>query len=138
MSRKGFWFGVLVGAIVMGLLAATVGFALMRFRGSAVGIYGLREREFGINPRGWFHPGMPGRWHVSGLWLCGLPLFAGALVLAAILTWLWRRRHRQEVPSRSEPTPVVAEGVKAAPPADVAQSKVVGPPVDAGPSEAKS
>jgi hypothetical protein len=127
MSRRGFWLGLVVGMIVMGLLAGTAMFAFVRFRGSAEGIYGLRGRQFGISPRGGFYPGMPGRWHGFGAMLCGpVLLIAGALVLAAVLGRHWHHHHHDGAASccGGQPSPVdKAVRVESAPSAEAEQSE---------------
>jgi hypothetical protein len=141
MSKRGFWLGLLVGAVITGLLVATAMFVMMRFRWpAAAGIYGLRGRQFGVNPRGWFLPRMPGRGFGFGAMLCGpLLLLAGALVLGALLGKHWHsRRQAREVQSRGQ-TPAVESSVKAdEPPAEPVASQVVPqPPAEAGSGEIK-
>ena len=132
MSRRGFWLGLLVGVIVMGLLAATAMFVLVRFRGSA-DLSPLRGRQFGINPRGRFYPGMPGRWHGFGLMFCGPVLFfiAAALVLAAGFGRRCHHRHHhhgQGAPCCGEQPSPVAKAVE----------PEQAPPAEAGSTEAKN
>jgi hypothetical protein len=143
MSRRGFWLGLLVGLIVMGLLAATAMFVLVRFRGSA-GVYGLRGRQFGISPRGRFYPGMVGGGHGFGLMCCGpvLLLVLGALVLAAVFGrhWYHRRwggegRCCERQPS-SAAKPVEAAQQPSAVSKDVAAEQE--PPAEAGPGQGQS
>ena len=113
MSRRGFWFGLLVGIIVMGLLAATAAVVIGRFRWPAAGIGGLRGRQFGVNPRGWFDPRMPGRWLGFGAMLCGPLLLAGALVLGALLGRHWYSRRQGKAVQSGEQAPSLEESVAA-------------------------
>ena len=128
MSRRSFWLGLLVGAVITGLLVATAMFVMMRLRFPAAAVYGLRGRHFGANPRGWFYPRMPGRWFGFGAMLCGpLLLLAIAVAAGALLGRHWHaERYDAGVKSGARPQPVEAS-VK---PADQ-------PPADAGQSEAR-
>jgi len=110
MSRRGFWLGLLVGMIVMGLLAATVGMFVFHFRRTGVATMPFRGRMFELNPRDRTPdlrmPGLPSgttlprRSPGLALLLCipGGLLILGALVLAAIAgRHFWHRsaRHGQ-------------------------------------------
>jgi hypothetical protein len=143
MSRRGFWLGLLVGAIVMGLLVATAMFVIVRFRSpAAAGIYGLRGRQFGVNPRGWFYPRMPGRRFGFGALLCGpgLLLILGALVLAAVFGRHWHhhpwdrdgRCCERQPPSVSK----AAEAEQEPPARSEAVDAAPEPPAEAGQGEA--
>ena len=87
MSRKGFWFGLLVGLVVMALLASLSGFVILRLRGTVGPALVLRRRSFGWAPRGWrFGFGFPGRSFGFRPLLCALALLLvfGAVVLIAV------------------------------------------------------
>ena len=127
MSRRGFWFGLLAGMIVMGLLAATVAVVIGHYRWPAAGLGTLRGRPFGVNPRGWFNPRMPGRWLGFGAMLCGpLVLLAGALLLGALLYRYWNSRRQGKPVQSGEQAPSLEESVAAAaqPPAEAGQGTV--------------
>jgi hypothetical protein len=141
MSKRGFWLGLLVGGVITGLLLATVMFVVVRGRWPMASMYGLRGRQFRVNPRGWFYPRMPGRWFGLGTRLCGpILLLAGALVLGALLGKHWpSHRQDKEVQSGGQPSPV-EKRVEAEhrPPAEAVQSEAKSEsPAEAGPSEAK-
>jgi hypothetical protein len=131
VSRKGFWLGLLVGMIVMGLLAATAMFVIVRFRWPVADTYALRGRQFGIGPRSWFHPGLPGRSLGFGAMLCGpgLLLVLGALVLLAVFGRHWHH-HRWDGEGRCcerQPSPL-----------GKAAEAEHEPPAQAGPGEGQS
>ena len=129
MSRKGFWHGVLVGAIVTGLLVAVALFVVARVRWPAAALYGLRGRQFGVNPHGWFAPRMPGHWLGFGAMLCGpLLLLAGALVVGALLGRRWHSRRQAKLAPSAEQPSAVEPGV----------TEVNEPPADAGQGENNS
>lgn len=107
MSRKGFWFGLIAGVVLMGLLAATIGAAAIAFRWLQGGMlpmhgqgfgFGLREGAKGFGFRGW-GPGRGGHWKPFGFGalLClHVPLLAlgGLFVAAMVGRWAcWPRPH---------------------------------------------
>lgn len=112
MSRKEFWYGLVAGMVVMGVVAASIGAVLFAFRWSQGAMpalhgrtfgFGLREGTRGFGLRGWAP--RVGR-HVSpfgiGALLClHVPLFAlGGLFLAAVISrrtcWPPRHFHRDD------------------------------------------
>ena len=94
MSRKGFWMGLLVGLIIMGLLAGTVAVVILGARWASGSKVALRGRSFDLQPgeRGQLF-GLRGRggmgfsrWHCGlGALLCckGLFLLVAAMAVAA-------------------------------------------------------
>lgn len=99
MSRKGFFSGLLVGIIVMGLLAAIAGAVIFGVRWSQGYTLPLRGRTFGPDlPERSFGFGLRGRPFGFGAFLCGPALvfvFGGFLLLALIGTRSrWHHPHR--------------------------------------------
>jgi hypothetical protein len=142
MSKRGFWLGLVVGAVITGLLVAVAMFVVLRFRLPATAVYGLRGRQFGVNPRGLGYPRLPGRSFGFGAMLCGpLLLLAGAVVLGALLGRHWHmRRHDRDASCCGGQPSSVGKGAEVAPqpPAEAVQREAEPePPAGAGESEAK-
>ena len=97
MSRRGFFYGLVAGMVIMGLLAATIGAVIFAFRWSQGGTLPLHGRSFSFGFRG-CAPGI-GRHGMPfglGAFLClhALLFTFGGLFLAAMVCKrvCWQRR----------------------------------------------
>jgi len=96
MSRRGFFFGLLTGIIVMGLLMAIAGFVIFLARWPQGHMLPLHGRSFGFGlPRRSFGYGSVWRPFGLGAFLCGaaLLLVLGGFLLLALIGRRWRWHH---------------------------------------------
>ena len=97
MNRRGFWAGLLVGLVIMGLIAAVAGFMMFRMGGTAAcagapGALGAL-REGRLSRGGGYYGRMPmfGGGHM--FFMPGGLLLIGALVLAFFAGKHWGHHH---------------------------------------------
>jgi hypothetical protein len=141
MSRRGFWLGLLVGAVITGLLVATVMFVIVRFRWPAAAVYGLRGRQFGVLPRARIYPRLPSRSLGAAALLCGpLLLLAGALVVGLVLGRYWHSSRQDKVQPGVQASSVstTAKAAGEAPTDTLPGHASSNPTAGVGASEAKS
>ena len=93
MNRRGFWTGLLIGLVIMGLILAVVGMVLFRVRGTALLAGAPGAWREGRLSRGGYYGHMPmfGGGHM--FFMPGGLLLIGALVLAFFAGKHWSRHH---------------------------------------------